>query len=165
MRLEQTRYDNRKTGCCAGLDRERWDKRELVFERKPFVKGHSRSFMHIPLNLSSVMEREHAAVQRAGAYPSDPFWLVDELSPWGSDVYLATDRDVPGLDMTHLTGTFLSKVYEGSYSDVGTWIADMNDYAANLGKPVKKLYFYYATCPKCAKQLGKNEVVLLAQVE
>jgi len=25
-------------------------------------------------------------------------------------------------------------------------------------------YFYYTTCPKCAKKYGKNYVVLLAQV-
>ena len=32
------------------------------------------------------------------------------------------------------------------------------------GKSLQKLYFFYTTCPKCAKKHGKNYVVLLAQV-
>ncbi|MGE5758418.1 MAG: hydrolase [Sideroxydans sp.] len=30
---------------------------------------------------------------------------------------------------------------------------------------MRKLYFYYTTCPKCAKKYGKNYVVILAEVE
>jgi len=32
------------------------------------------------------------------------------------------------------------------------------------GRMVKKVYFFYTTCPKCAKAYGKNYVVVLAQV-
>lgn len=28
---------------------------------------------------------------------------------------------------------------------------------------LKKMFFYYTACPKCAKAYGKNYVVLLAQ--
>ena len=40
----------------------------------------------------------------------------------------------------------------------------MKDYVASKQKEVQKLYFFYTTCPKCAKVYGKNYVVLLAQV-
>ena len=66
--------------------------------------------------------------------------------------------------MEHLTGTFLSKVFEGPYRDVGKWIAAMESYVAGEGKTIEKLYFYYATCPKCAKHFGKNQVVVFAKV-
>ena len=29
---------------------------------------------------------------------------------------------------------------------------------------MQRLFFYYTTCPRCAKQYGKNYVVGLAQV-
>jgi hypothetical protein len=164
MRLEQTHYDNRETGCCARLDVARWDGRELTLDKQPFVKEHIHAFLHVPLNMGSVMGREHAAVHKAGAYPEDPYWLVEEVSPWGSEAYMATDRDVPGATMAYLSGRFLTKVFEGPYREIGTWIKAMERYVAERGASVKKLYFYYATCPKCAKQLGKNQVVLFAQV-
>ena len=164
MRLEQTHYDNKETGCCAKLDEARWNEREFVFDKKPFAKDHLRAFLHLPLNMGSVMGREHAAVQKAEAYPEDPFWLVDEVSPWGSDVYLATDRDVPGVEMVPLSGTFLTKVFEGPYRDIGKWMRAMEEYVASRGRTLQKHYFFYATCPKCAKHFGKNQVVLFAQV-
>jgi hypothetical protein len=40
----------------------------------------------------------------------------------------------------------------------------MGEYVKSRGREVKKLYFYYTTCPKCAKKYGKNYVVLLAEV-
>lgn len=165
MRLAETRYDNRETGCCARLDTARWDGARHEWKAKPFVRDHIHAFLHVPLNFGSVMAREHELVENAAAYPEEPLWLVDEVSPWGSDVYLATDRDVPGVAMEHLSGTFLSKVFEGPYRDVGKWIAAMEAYVAGEGKTIEKLYFYYATCPKCAKHYGKNQVVVFAKVE
>jgi hypothetical protein len=40
----------------------------------------------------------------------------------------------------------------------------MQAYVSEQGKTPKKMYFYYTTCPKCAKKYGKNYVVLLAQI-
>lgn len=164
MKLADTNYDNSETGCCARLDRELWDGRELIWENKPFLKDHIRAFLHIPLNFGSVISRDHEAVEGAAAYPEQPLWITDEVSPWGSDIYVAVDRDVPNVTIEHLSGTFLTKVFEGPYKDIGKWARAMGEYARTKGHDVKKIYYYYATCPKCAKQFGKNEVVLFAQV-
>ena len=32
------------------------------------------------------------------------------------------------------------------------------------GKNMKKMYFFYTTCPKCAKIYGQNYVAILAQI-
>ncbi len=40
----------------------------------------------------------------------------------------------------------------------------MNAYAVAQGKTMSKMYFFYTTCPKCAKKYGKNYVVILAQL-
>jgi hypothetical protein len=71
---------------------------------------------------------------------------------------------VPSENMTAISGTFLSKVFEGSFSKMKSWIAEMNNTVAAENKEIKKLFFYYTTCPKCAKKYGKNYVVLLAQI-
>jgi len=165
MRLEQTNYDNAETKCCARLDTKLWDERELEWKDKPFLKDHIRSFLHIPLNFGSVISRDHAAMEKVEAYPQDPFWITDEVSPWGADIYLAVDREVPGAEMEKLSGRFLTKVFEGPYRRAGQWSQEMDEYVTQKGHRVKKLYFYYATCPKCAKHFGKNNVVLFAQVQ
>jgi hypothetical protein len=106
----------------------------------------------------------HAEVEAAGAYPEEPLWLTEESSPWGSDVHLAVDRDLPGAEMSKLSGTFLTKVFEGPYRNAGKWVEEMKAYVAAQGELLERIYFHYATCPDCAKKLGKNQVVLFARV-
>jgi len=71
---------------------------------------------------------------------------------------------VPGASMATLSGTFLAKVFEGPYKDIRRWICEMGKYVESKNKRLKRLLFYYTTCPKCAKKYGKNYVVLLGQV-
>jgi hypothetical protein len=110
------------------------------------------------------MARDHAAIEQAQAYAAEPLWLVDEVSPWGADVYMATDRAVPDMPMEYLSGTFMTKVFTGPYRDIGSWIAQMETLVKEKGLELEKLYFFYATCPKCAKHFGKNQVVAFANV-
>jgi hypothetical protein len=54
---------------------------------------------------------------------------------------------------------------EGPYRDAGKWTTAMEEYARRKGHEVAKMYFYYASCPKCVKHFGQNHVVLFAQVD
>ncbi len=90
--------------------------------------------------------------------------LVDENSLWGADVYISVSKAIPGAEMATISGTFLTKVFEGPYKDAGKWASQMRDYVKSKTRDLKKLYFFYTTCPKCAKFYGKNYTVLLAQV-
>ena len=150
--------------CCPKFDPTPWQERWVTLDGKRFVKDRVRSFLHIPLNFGGVMVRNMAAIQQAGAEKADMLLLSDENSLWGADVYLEVAKDVPGSVMASISGTCLAQVYEGSYRDIPKWVTDMRVKVATKGKTLKKFYFYYTTCPKCAKKYGKNYVVLFAQV-
>jgi hypothetical protein len=166
MKLAETNYRNEETGCCARLDVAQWEGKSVTWTDKPFLKDHTRALLHIPLNLGAVMGRDQAMVEGAGAYPKDPLWLTDEVSPWGADIFIALDRDtLPGATVEKMSGTFLTKVFEGPYRDAGKWMHAMEAYVRGQGRTLKRMLSFYATCPKCAKHFGKNQVVLFAQVE
>ncbi len=74
-------------------------------------------------------------------------------------------KEVPDGENVRLSGTYLSKVYDGPYKDIRKWITDLQNHVKAAGKEVKNLYFYYATCPKCAKEMGHNYVIGFAQVD
>jgi hypothetical protein len=156
-------YDS-ETGCCPRFNPQPWDKKEVTFKDKLFIKDRVTSFLHIPLNMNKVMVKNMEMIAKAGALVPEPLLLSDENSLWGADIYIAVSKDVPEAQMVKVSGTFLTKVYEGPYKNVRNWIKDMTDYVAKQGKVLKKLYFFYTTCPKCAKYYGKNYVVLLAQI-
>ena len=153
-----------ETGCCPRFNPEPWQEKEIIFKDKLFIKDHVRSFMHIPLNFGQVMTRNMKKIEEAGADTPEPLVLSDEKSLWSSDVYIAVSKEVPGAEMAKISGNFLSKVFEGSYGSTPKWVRAMNDFIKSRSKEAKKLYFFYTTCPKCAKVYGKNYTVLLAEV-
>jgi hypothetical protein len=152
------------TGCCPRFDPAPWNEKELVWHEKAFVKDHVRCLFHVPIAMGAHMTRNQRWIEAAQAAPEQSLVLCDDSSPWGSDLYIAVSRSVPGAQMATLSGTFLTKVYEGPYRNAGKWAADMRDYVARKQRQLQKLYFAYPTCPRCAKAYGKNYVVAFAQV-
>ncbi len=150
--------------CCPKFDPQPWDRKEVVWNNKKFVKDRVRCLFHIPLNFGAVMRRNMARIEASQAKSEQGLVLAEDNSLWGADVYIHVDGDVPDSRMTTLSGTFMSKVYEGPYKDVGRWIKDMQQYVRDSGKHVKRLLTFYTTCPKCAKKYGRNYVVLLAEI-
>ena len=152
------------TGCCAPFDPSVWNDREVVWRDRLFVREHVRSFLHVPLNLGKKVVAAKTKIDAAGASPSQGLMLNDETSAWGSDLYIDVTKPVPGAKMATLSGTFLTKVYDGPFKDAGKWAEDMKRYVGSKGRTLGKLYFAYTTCPSCAKAYGHNYVVLFARV-
>ncbi len=96
-------YENAETRCCPRFNPEPWDGKEITFEEKLFVKDRIRSFLHIPLDFGRVMVRNMERIQAAAALSPEPLMLCDENSLWGSDVYIAVTKDVPGAEMVRLS--------------------------------------------------------------
>jgi hypothetical protein len=121
--------------------------------------------MHIPLNIGLVFKKTLGRIQDAGAAPSDErLTLSTDPSPWRGEHLFAVTKDVPGAEMTTLSGRYLTKVFEGPYRDAGKWARETASFVASKGKQLRKLYFFYTTCPKCAKHYGENYVVAFAEV-
>ncbi len=157
-------YEQSETGCCPRFDPGPWEDKEIKFQDKLFLKDHVRSFLHIPLNFDKIMVKNMEKIQAANALTPEPLLLSDEKSMWGADVYIAVSKEVPGAQMEKISGTFLSKVFEGPYKNMGKWAKEMQWFVKSKGKELKKMYFFYTTCPKCAKYYGKNYTVIMAQV-
>ena len=154
----------KSTGCCEPFNPEPWQDREITWKDKIFIKDHITSFFHIPLNMGKKVINNVELIKKANAQALQQLMLTDEKSPWGADIYIDVSKEVPGAQMTTLSGSYLTKVFEGPYHNADKWAQEMKEYVENKGKSLKKLYFSYATCPKCAKAYGKNYVVLFAQI-
>lgn len=157
-------YDPKKD-CCPKFDPVPWDGKEFAWQNKKFIKDKVCTFFHIPMNFGSAMKKLQAQVEKAGATMQDYMALSDHTSKWNMDLYLAVDKEIVGAENVTLSGTFLSKVYEGKFQDTGKWCQDFTTYAKLQGyATIQKWYMWYTTCPKCAKKYGKNYVVIIARV-
>jgi hypothetical protein len=163
--LPKFNMDNSETGCCPRFDAEPWRNQEITFKDRLFVRAKTVNFLHIPLNIGSVFTRTMAKIQAAGAGTSDEYLILStDTSAWRGEHYFAVTKEVPGADNVRLSGNFLTKVFAGPFRDAPKWVRETQDYVTAQGQQMRKLYFFYTTCPKCAQHYGKNYVVAFAEV-
>ncbi len=150
--------------CCPRFNPDGWDGQELHFRDKPFIHAATRSVMHVPLNMGSVFARVLDKMVPSGAYdPDNTIVLSRDRSAWAADHYFATTGPVEGEEMVTLDGDYITKVFEGPYKDAKEWYGEMEDLVRARGAEPGEIYFFYTTCPKCAKVYGKNYVVGVAE--
>ena len=155
-----------ETGCCALPNVEAWRHTVIDFKNIHFIRLHTRSMMFVPLNMDEIMTELQQIAEKAGATmpPEEVMTLSRDLTPWRAEQLYAVSKEIPGADNVVLDGKFASMVFEGDYSKAKTWFDEMVEYAKELGKKTDEIYFFYTTCPKCAKHYGKNYVVGLAKL-
>ncbi len=164
---KKTYTDDNPTGCCPRFKYKEWDKSKVTWKNKKFIKDSSINLFHIPLNMSQVITRMWRRITQAKAEPPTQEWVMlsYDPSPWKGEHFASVTKEVPGAENVTISGTFLTKVFEGPYNNVGKWIEEMEKYVADQDEKIKKLFFFYTTCPKCAKFYGKNYTVAFAQVD
>jgi hypothetical protein len=153
------------TGCCPPFEPSEWEGQIFTFKDKPFMKFHTRSLFHIPLNMNGQMTKAMAAVESAGARNTKEYLMLsDEVSPWKAEHYLSVEKEVPGAENVRLDGTYVAKVFEGDFKEMGTWYQQLIKFTKAKGLTPVKTFFSYTMCPNCAKAYGHNYVVGFEQV-
>lgn len=166
MKIPTTYTNKNETGCCAIPNVKAWDKREVEFSDEHFIRMYTRSILFMPLNMAKVMKQIHDLAEEAGAMmpPQDVMILSREMSPWKAEQLYRVTKPVDGADNVVLNGTFEAMVFEGPFQDAGKWQKALQQYVQDRGKTLKHTYFFYTTCPNCAKHYGKNYTIGLAEV-
>jgi hypothetical protein len=90
--------------------------------------------------------------------------LAHDPSPWKSELYMSVTKEVPGEEHARLSGKFYTKVFDGPFKEVPSWLKEMQEIGRKRKENFVKYYFYYTTCPKCAKEQGHNYVVAFAEI-
>ncbi|MBU0612595.1 hypothetical protein KKB10_01130 [Patescibacteria group bacterium] len=159
---------NKKEECCPAFNPDPWQGKEHHWQDKLFIMETMPQFFHIPFpsKIGKMMDRQWKKIEDANAEPemADFLWLSYDPSPWKAEHYIAVTKEVPNAENVKISGNFISKVFDGPYNAAPKWIKEMDNYLEEKGKKSKKYYFYYTTCPKCAKKHGHNYVVLFAQI-
>lgn len=154
------------TGCCPKFNPEGWDGQDLRFQDKPFLRATTRSVMHVPLNMGKVFSRVQEKLDAASAIDmQNVLVLSNDLSNWHAEHLFASDVQIEGEEMVALSGDFVTKVFEGPYRNVKDWHAEMQELVEARGSEPGTVYFFYTTCPKCAKAYGQNYIIGVAEMK
>lgn len=154
-----------ETECCPPFDPAPWDDQTFVWEQKLFIKESVISLFNMPLNFGQVMRRVDKMLKKSNCKNTDNLCLSVHKSSFRMDIYCAVDKPVSTAQNVQLNGTFYSKVYEGGFKEVEDWKTDFEKHVGIKEKEIEDLYYWYTTCPKCAKKYNRNYVVLIAKLK
>ncbi len=154
--------------CCPVFDPEPWDSRTHEWTEKPFIRKTIPQFLHMPLPgiYAKVLGAMWKMAQEAEAAPEikDFLLLAWDPSPWKSELYMSVKKEVPGAENIKMTGKFITRVFDGPYNHVPKYLAEFNNYLDQKELKAKRYFFYFTTCPKCAKKHGHNYIVGFAEL-
>ena len=132
-----------ETGCCPPFDPAPWDRKVITWKNRLFLHDRVLCLFHFPLNFGQTIVRDISLIAQQGVLPKRQIMLTDENSPWISHVYLEVTKPIENAPIVRLAGTYLTVVGEGSFSNIKTWLQDMDMFAASQKKTIKKIYYYF----------------------
>lgn len=155
--------------CCPTFHPEKWDGKTHHWEKKKFIKASVPTLFHIPLPpiLGKKITKMMEMAEDSGKLSDDKeeiLLLFNDPTAFKSELYLSVTHRVPNAENTTLSGTYMSKVFDGAFKAVPKFIKQMDAYLAKQKKKASDYYVHYAYCPKCAKEAGHNYMVLFAEV-
>ena len=128
-----TRHD-RDTECCPKFDPEPWNEKDILWKDKLFVKDTVVQFMHMPLpgTFGKTVGRMWKKIEEAEAKPDtkDFIMLATESSPWKGEIYINVTKEVPNAENIRLSGTYITRVFDGPYNAVPKWAKEMDQYVS-----------------------------------
>jgi len=115
--------------------------------------------------MGTVFTRVQGHIDDANAAdPATEIVLSHDISAWEGEHLFAVQQDVPDEEMTTLSGDFFTRVFEGPYRHAKHFEHDMRIAAKAMDKAAGEVFFFYTTCPKCAKAYKENYMVGIARL-
>ena len=166
--MSPSEHQTHGTECCPKFDPLPRDNITHRWENRLFLVDSIPQLFHFPYpgSVKKVITRLWKTAQEHSVAPEmkDFLLLSCDPSPWKAEFYLYVTKKAEGLATVALTGEYESKVFDGPFFKVPAYIREMEQHLAAKKKTPKKYYFYFTTCPKCAKKYGHNYIVAFAQV-
>ncbi len=143
---------------------KKYDRKKVTWKNKLFIKDTTFSLFHIPLNLEKTIEKSVRKLKDSNAALKEIMVLVDENSAFHSNVYVNSKKAIKGIKDVKVSGTFLTRVFRGSYKNRKKWIKEMEEYVRLEGQEIKQMYFYYVPCPKLEGKVEDSYLVIFAEI-
>ncbi len=155
--------------CCPKFNTDKWDKKTFNWDNKKFIKDSIPEIFHMPF--PSMIDKKITRMWKsiednkaASINKEDTLILFRDPTPFKGEIYISVEKEVSNEENIHISGTFISRVFDGGYNDIPKFIKTMNEYLKEENKVAKDYYIHYAYCPKCAEKYGHNYMIIFAQV-
>lgn len=161
--------ENQIDECCPEFDVSKWDKKREVWENRLFIRETMPTLFHMPFpsTIGKKITGMYGLVDKADAHladKTDTLILFRDPSAFRSEIYYSVSKKVGDAVNSEISGTFVSRVFDGKYNEIPKFIKEMNRYLNESGESAKDYYIHYAYCPLCARKYGHNYITLFAKI-
>jgi hypothetical protein len=154
--------------CCPVFDADRWNEQICTWENKQFIRGTIPQMLHLIFpGLFSRLKRKlwKQAVEASAEPDSEDFMiLTHDLSAWKGEVFMPVTRTVPGADNVTISGTYFTKVFNGSVIMLPQYMNEMDILLSRKDKLAKRYFFSSSACPFCERKYAANSIVAFAEI-
>lgn len=159
------RTAQKKDVCCVRMNSREWDLKQHVWKREPFFVVKHGLFFHIPINFGGIVKTAMDQLEKTYK-PEYPFMMLErELNWFTGKLMVALKKPAKGPDVEYLSGTFISKVFNGPYNRLGPAVQELAEHVRKKrGARPTEFYFWYTVCPRCAKKLGGYQTIIFARM-
>ena len=91
--------------------------------------------------------------------------LAHPSSHFKTELFVAVTKQVPDQETARLSGTFISRVFDGPNNKTSQCLRGLDGYLTSMGKVAKNYYFYSPYCSACARKHGHNYIVAIAETK
>jgi hypothetical protein len=160
---------NKEKECCPKFDFKLWDNKTHKWDKKKFIKETMPTFFHTPFPwiINKKMWKMYNLIMASKAGLPNKEWLIlfRDPSAFKTELYSACKKPVKDAENVTISGTFMSRVFDGPYSHVPKFLKKMEEFLASKNKKAKDYYIHYAYCPKCSKKYGHNYMIFFAKIK
>lgn len=156
-----------QTCTCADLNDEDWHMKDQNWNGKFFYFEYVRHLFNTPLGFDKQLQAMKRDIAHKGYQLVKPDMVLHQSGAFQGRILLEIadpqqyDANVETFDNARM----FSRVHNGSRSNLGNALQELKAFTqdrAHLDPII--IYYWHATCPRCAKTRGREKTVLFARV-
>jgi len=121
-------------------------------------------FFHMPIGFEACLDRQHHDIETLGLNEQWPGFVLTQSAMFrGRILALLSEDNSPARKTYRLKNPYMLRVrlFKGNISAIKVEIRQMQSELFDEGRMPKNLYLSYLTCPRCQKERGGMQIMLL----
>lgn len=150
---------------CADIDKKIWHNRELDFSGSFFYAISTPMFLHLPVRIARDVQKAAQNIKAKNYKLIFPPMILCKDALFKGQILVKVEnynKDDPNI-VRFTDSIFYSYVFTGPWKKLaGETIKII--ITQKIGN-IRNIYFWYITCPVCAKEKGEKTVILIEHGE
>lgn len=148
---------------CIVLNKDEWDNKKFMWDKKYFFIQNHFVFLHFPINISEKIREAMTKIKSKGYTLSKPTMILDkEIGLFTGELMVEINNpSTQAPDIKVLKNkTVYTSFFEGEFKDLISAISILKKYVMTKENKIPvNIYLWYASCPKCWDKRGKITII------